>query len=105
MQEHPEQSPEGILLAYLSHLGEESVERSCFYHQRDGCALPRAMRSDTCNRFLCPGLIEFRNAISNQTVPRGFVAATEGTSIVSAAFCDESGRHPIPDPAGNLTRQ
>jgi len=53
---HPEQTPAQALELYLSHIPEVSTAGSCIYHGRQGCALPRAMRSDVCNRYLCDDL-------------------------------------------------
>lgn len=42
-----------ILKTYLDLVPKVSHEGSCIYHAAEGCALPRAMRSETCNRFIC----------------------------------------------------
>lgn len=42
-----------LLAAYLDRVPKAAREGSCIYHGAQGCALPRAMRSETCNRFLC----------------------------------------------------
>lgn len=42
-----------LLQAYLARVPEVAYQNSCIYHGAEGCALPRAMRSQTCNRFLC----------------------------------------------------
>ncbi len=42
-----------LLQAYLDRVPEEARQGSCIYHGARGCALPRTMRSETCNRFLC----------------------------------------------------
>lgn len=42
-----------LLESYLNRVPELAREGSCIYHGAQGCALPRAMRSETCNRFLC----------------------------------------------------
>jgi hypothetical protein len=90
---HPEQGPRDVLANYLRHLGDDSIEGSCIFHQVDGCGLPRELRSDTCNRFYCAGLAEFRDQATNQNPDpvRGFFAAVAGTTVVAAAFCDEHG--------------
>lgn len=49
----PELSDDEIVEAYISRVGERSYAGSCIYHQPTGCALPREMRSDTCNNFFC----------------------------------------------------
>src|SRR5579862_7487974 len=49
-RQHPEETPAQALRAYLNFIPAESASGSCIYHGRQGCALPRAMRSDVCNR-------------------------------------------------------
>ncbi|MEY4750592.1 MAG: hypothetical protein RIQ60_2806 [Pseudomonadota bacterium] len=38
---------------YLSFLPEFSQEGGCIYQRADGCALPRGLRGDTCNSYVC----------------------------------------------------
>ena len=45
--------PEQAVEAFTSHLPTESISGSCVYLGAEGCALPRRMRSDWCNRFQC----------------------------------------------------
>lgn len=52
----PEWSDDDIVQAYLSRIGTRSYHRSCIFHGPGGCALPRSMRSETCNAYLCDGL-------------------------------------------------
>lgn len=42
-----------LLESYLDRVPTDARAGSCIYHGAMGCALPRAMRSETCNRFLC----------------------------------------------------
>ena len=42
-----------LLESYLARVPKTARQGSCIYHGDQGCALPRAMRSETCNRFLC----------------------------------------------------
>lgn len=42
-----------LLEAYLERVPKLARQGSCIYHGDHGCALPRAMRSETCNRYLC----------------------------------------------------
>ena len=57
-------NPEGVELLerYMSLLPQESTDGSCIYHGAAGCALPRELRSDTCNRYCCASLIELISA-------------------------------------------
>ena len=61
---HPEQTPAQALQDYLSHLPAEATAGSCVYHGRQGCALPRAMRSDVCNRYLCDDLERLQGSVA-----------------------------------------
>jgi hypothetical protein len=80
-----------VLANYLRHLGDHSIEGSCIFHQVDGCGLPRELRSDTCNRFYCAGLVEYREAASNSDTVQGFFVATVDTTVIAGAFIDEDG--------------
>jgi len=42
-----------VIDAYVAHVPDQHVQNSCFYHTREGCTLPREMRSTTCNEHLC----------------------------------------------------
>lgn len=44
-----------LVADYLRRLPKKHVQNSCLFHGADGCALPRDMRSQTCNRFVCSG--------------------------------------------------
>src|SRR5699024_589434 len=49
----PDAAPEAAISAYLDALPAEAVAGSCVYLGAEGCALPRAMRADWCNRVQC----------------------------------------------------
>ena len=53
---HPELTGPQVVDAYLACVPKESAEGGCVFQGRQGCALPRAMRSDVCNRYLCEDL-------------------------------------------------
>lgn len=83
----PDLSPMQVFEAYTSRIPEKSVEDSCLFHGQFGCTLPRDMRADMCNRFLCRDLQDMRLAMaeSNQ---RFFVAAHDASKMVDAEFVD-----------------
>jgi hypothetical protein len=89
MSQHPEHRPRDVLAAYLGRVGNKTFEGSCIVHQPGGCSLPRDMRSDTCNRFVCRSLTEFRQGLTGPDPPRGFFVSMSGDKILGAAFCDE----------------
>jgi hypothetical protein len=71
VSENPGQKPHHVLAAYLEHLGEKTYVDSCVYHTDTGCNLPRSMRSNTCNEFLCDSLIELDGLLSKAPIPKG----------------------------------
>lgn len=94
-RDHPGTGPRDVLDAYLGKVGETVYAGSCIYHQTRGCALPRDMRSDTCNRYFCEELKAFEREISNADTPRVFFAAGSGEVIRAAGFVDENGVRPV----------
>jgi hypothetical protein len=66
---HPERSRDELLADYLSRVPPESVQDSCVYHCETGCALPRELRANLCNSFLCGDLTELLEARSRQADP------------------------------------
>ncbi|RZL00004.1 MAG: hypothetical protein EOP36_17325 [Rubrivivax sp.] len=49
----PALRPREVLAAYLDRLGTRTQQGSCINHTSQGCGLPREMRSDVCNHYLC----------------------------------------------------
>lgn len=60
----PESTPDTIVADYLARLPSESLDYSCLYHTPTGCALPRELRSPTCNEFLCDGIVHHQDALT-----------------------------------------
>lgn len=48
---------------YRPLIPDLSCRDSCLFHGRDGCALPRALRSPTCNHYFCAGARELIDAV------------------------------------------
>ncbi len=68
--EHPDQMQGHVLAAYMEHLGKNTYTDSCVFHTETGCCLPRSMRSETCNEFLCDTLIELDKLLNKTPKPR-----------------------------------
>jgi hypothetical protein len=62
MDAHPALSNEEVLSAYLGRVAARTRSGSCINHTATGCTLPRAMRSDICNRFACEPLARLEAA-------------------------------------------
>jgi hypothetical protein len=87
---NPGLRPRDLLAAYLDRLGPKTFPRACVFQRADGCALPRELRSDTCNRYLCDELAEFRRGLPAAGPVRRFVAAVHSDTVHTAAFIDEA---------------
>jgi hypothetical protein len=44
---------EQLIEEYLGRVPPRTFQDSCIFHGETGCGLPRAMRSSTCNSYLC----------------------------------------------------
>lgn len=91
-------SPEEVVDAYLSYVGDQGYDDSCIYHGPRGCTLPRAMRAEVCNTYLCPGIRTLANLLRRDGV-RALVAAERDRRLVRLAIIDEregTTRLPLP---------
>jgi hypothetical protein len=98
LEAHPSQHPREVLTAYMEAMGWRTYENSCVFHTTGGCALSRAMRSDTCNDFFCAGLTAFQQEQSTTGTVRGFFVSAENGHVRAAAFIDEMENRRIPLP-------
>jgi predicted nucleic acid-binding Zn ribbon protein len=62
-------SDEDVVDAYLARLPARSQARSCINHTSRGCALPMAMRSDTCNAYACEALARLQHQQRSAAAP------------------------------------
>ena len=87
---HPEQDASAATAAYLDRVGSRTYRDSCLYHQADGCALPREMRSDLCNRFFCKALLEFQRDLPVSGPVRSFLVTADYGELHTATLIHES---------------
>lgn len=52
----PGLEPARLRQTYLDHLPERAMQHSCINHAVDGCSLPRSLRSDVCNVYVCTAI-------------------------------------------------
>lgn len=105
---HPELRPRDVLRAYLARLAPKTQRGSCINHTEHGCALPREMRSDTCNHYLCATQHELRSRLEDAPPLHGVIAIQRQqdhwhrdaldlpNAIVGQATVTESGITPWP---------
>lgn len=53
---YPDDSAAELEARYRTHLGATHLDGGCVFQGETGCRLPRPLRSDTCNSWLCPDL-------------------------------------------------
>lgn len=67
----PNLEPWQAVSAYMAFLPEKSFEDACVFQTLFGCALPRHMRSNVCNDYLCKALIQLITLYTDDPVPKG----------------------------------
>ena len=82
-------------LLYTGYLPATHYEGSCVFHGERGCTLPRAIRSDTCNRYLCGELTALSRALTGAPGERAVVGAATWSSLERVAVIDASGAQHI----------
>ena len=80
-----------VVDAYTRLLPAESVRDSCIYHAATGCALPRALRSDTCNRHLCGKLKQLLTTLPAERPPPLLAVLFDDGRWARTALIDASG--------------
>lgn len=109
MAQQPHWRPEEVMSAYLDRLAPKTQVGSCINHTAGGCALPREMRSDVCNRYLCDSQKELQGRLDEAPALRGVVVVQRrqdhwsrhlperDNGVVGAASVTESGLNPMPE--------
>lgn len=62
---HPEHTPDELLALYLHHQADEIIAGACINQTPTGCALPRDLRAEVCNRYFCEPLEAFIDAVGD----------------------------------------
>ena len=98
-----ELSAADILERYLSYISSETVVGACINQTKAGCALPKELRSDTCNGHYCDSLKSYQQKLVDEK-EIGTVLAIQragtcwnscgpqvGAEIVNIALIEEGG--------------
>jgi hypothetical protein len=81
---------------YASYLPAQHYRESCVYHTRSGCALPRAMRSNLCNRYVCGSLSQLTRAMESEGVAEAYVGAADSVQLRRVAHVSRDGARGLP---------
>ncbi len=74
-------SAEALSTEYARHLPERHYRGSCIYHTSHGCALPRGLRSNLCNRYVCGGLTQLTRALDASGGQEAYVASADSVHL------------------------
>lgn len=99
LRDHPGADPQELRAAYVSHLPGVVYHDSCVYHTTAGCALPRDLRSNLCNSFLCGGLADLLEAQDRESAPLPVLALClkdHAADLVRLTVFDPEGRPLLP---------
>lgn len=80
---------------YASHLPVRHYRGSCVFHTTAACALPRGLRSNLCNRYLCGGLTQLTRALAATTQHAAYVAAADSVHLRRMAYLKPAGARSI----------
>lgn len=92
----PECSPEQVRAAYLARIPDTATLTGCVYQTSTGCTLPRAMRSDTCNGFVCRGQTRLQEGLATGATSVVLVAAPDNKAVAAATWTSASGFRKVP---------
>lgn len=88
-------SAQEIEARYIAALPVRHYRGSCVFHAIGGCTLPRTLRSNLCNRYLCGGLTQLTRAMTAQGVSSAFVAAADSVHLRRLALVSPDGARAI----------
>ncbi len=66
---------------YARYLPVRHYRGSCVFHTTSACALPRSMRSNLCNRYVCGGLTQLTRALDATGAQSAYVAAADSSHL------------------------
>ncbi len=98
----PDLNDEQLFEQYIDRLPQEIHTNSCVFHARNGCALEREIRSDTCNGFICDGINDHRKLASENRHLECLSVSVDRDQIVRIGYIDKGGERvefPVADNA------
>lgn len=66
LDDNPGWTKEDLMEQYLSRLPRRSSKNACINQGREGCVLPRDLRSSTCNFFFCGALSNYQKTAEEE---------------------------------------
>ncbi|MBA4178511.1 MAG: hypothetical protein C0505_18420 [Leptothrix sp. (in: Bacteria)] len=97
---HDGAGAEAAIADYLARLPEEHVHGACGFQAAGGCVLPRELRADVCNRYVCEPLQALGDALADDKHRAAVVLTADGRRLERAALLQRGQRQPLPGLAG-----
>lgn len=94
-REHQALGDAELLALYNAHVPQRHYRGSCLFHETTGCALPRTLRSDLCNRYVCGGLTQLTSALDATGGTMAFVGAADSVHLRRMALIDVGSTRPL----------
>jgi len=91
LHDHPDRTLAQVLETYLQLLPAETVRDSCVYHSATGCGLPRELRSETCNQYLCGKLRNLQAGLPENKPPPLLAVMFDDGKWARTALIDQNG--------------
>jgi len=88
LENNPGAGAEQAAELYARHLPESSYEGGCVFQGPAGCTLPRELRSDTCNTFLCPALLTLKAHLQETGAKAVFASAMIESDVRFSAWIE-----------------
>ncbi len=88
-------SADSLLSLYRDHLPARHYRGSCVYHTTSGCALPRGLRSNLCNRYVCGSLTQLTRTLAASGEREAYVAAADSVHLRRMALVSVDGARTI----------
>lgn len=93
---HRHLDDDALIAEYEASIPVRHYRGSCVFHTIVGCALPRTLRSDLCNRYVCGGLTQLRQALETSNENTAFIGAADSVHLRRMALVDPTTAVHIP---------
>lgn len=92
---HEGGSVEDAIADYLARLPAQHVRGACGFQGAAGCVLPRALRADICNRYVCAPLQKLGEALADDPQHQAVVLTPDGRQLERAALVAGGALHAL----------
>ena len=88
---NPGATREDIRAAYAALMPEKTSVMSCVFHGEYGCTLPREMRSQLCNSFVCRGQSVLAQGAQAGDTGAVLLAVPQSKAVAAATYDEQHG--------------